>query len=448
MNEPMSTEDMIKEFENKKVLESDKKVIRQKKPKKTLCSSQISENIEKKVSNEEIGADYNYSTGKYHNQNTKRNIEKVEKANFALRSKLFLRLFTDVFLSFDIYNKFDGHFEILLVNPINEVNLNTNVKSFYTSIKAINLCGTTLPYKIILKDCEDLIRAEAYRYAINILQNTSSTLKTLNSLVRKFKPYSKQKTIFGVFSTTLNELLSDVINWKKDKEYIFNDISNEDDKLTVIKNTIQNFEQLDLMTLNQELVADFEITNEEFSDVFLGSEIGDILVGISEKAEENYVNLYQILKYDFMVENFQAFKKEDNDYALISDRSQITNISKLSLYHFSQGVIDGLTMLVLIEIFYKREKDSKDNKSKNIIHYLEKCKSKANVEFVEYLEYLVFNNKFKKITFLVYISRALCLTRREAFKLSEALGFGKETTFSEHYDYIYSNLFKNHFYIK
>ncbi len=394
-------------------------------------------------------ADSGYALGKYHNQNIKRDLEKVEKASFELRRKLFLRLFTDTFLSFDIYYKYQDHFEILLVHPINEKNLNTTINSFCTSVKNIALSYQMLSAEELVKDCEALIRAEAYHYMIKVLQDSKTTLKKVKGLIRKFKSTSNNETKFGIFSSIIIELALDVINWKKSTEYILNDVSDEDDKLLIIKNTLNNFEQLDSAVLSQELLANFEITNEEFNDVFLGEEIGDMLVGISKKAEENYTDLYQILKYDFIVENFQAFKRKDKDDILILYRNEFTDINKRSLYYFSQGAIDGLTILVLIQIFFRREKDSKHNKNREmIIRYMEKYRYQADEEFINFFEYIILHHKYKNIIFLVYISRALCLTRREAFKLSMALGFGNEATFKAHYDSIFYGIFKNYIYIK
>ena len=443
MNQPKFDSEMIQVFKEKQQ--------KNKKNKKNLIVE-----LKRTTNSPIVDAGKDESTGttdetnsKYYKQDIRRANSKVKKENFTLRKKIFLRFFTDKFLSFGIYNRYDKEFEIILIHPINENNLHKTIRSFTVSIKAISLLGEYLPKKTIYQDCQDLVEAEAYQYLINILQDSKVTDKILQGLIRKYKPISKEESYFGMFARILIFLIDNFLNWEQSSEYLFNDISREDEKLIIIKNTIENFEQLDSAILNKELLKDIEVTKDAFHNVFLEEKMGDFLSSIFQKAEYNYIDLYNLLKYDFLVENFQSFDDGKKDITLISESSNLQDTNKLSLYYFSQGAIDGLTILTLIQLLFKREENSTHKRDREmIVRFLEDSKSNSDVEFIEFLQVLVLEHKFKNIIFIVYLARALCLSRREAFKLSQALGIGKETTFNEHYETLFSNFFPNHTYIK
>ncbi len=438
-----SDEDMIREYEENNLIK------KQKKKKLFVESKRLDNSPKSDAKNDRLTATTNELNNKYRKQNIKRVAEKVSKTDFKLKRNLFLRTYTDRFLSFDIYNRYDAEFEIILIHPINETNLHQTVESFYQSLRSIVLIGQTLPEDILRQDCQDLVESEVYQYIINILKDAKTTVKTLNGLVRKFKPISKKETYYGMFARILIFLIEDFLNWRKSSEYLFDDIFDVDDQIRIIKNTIHNLEQLDSAILNKELLKSFGVTEEEFHDTFLEEKIDVLLSAIFQKAEDNYIDFHNILRYDFLVENFQAYDDGEKDVTLISDKTSLKSINKLTLYYFSQGAIDGLTVLVLIQLLFKREENSNHNKDREIIlRFLEELKVNSNIEFIEYLQFLVLDHKYKNIIFIVYISRTISLSRTDAFKLSQALGIGNKKTFDKHFDTLFSHFFPNYTYIK
>lgn len=421
----------------------------------------------------------------------KARVKKARKEkSFYPRRRFFLRQYTHIFLKLEIYTKFSDFFELVVPPSFDEIAFNSAFENFYFSISSerkninyglsfldveierdvfcidnrlsteyfskdeIENIGTTeLKNKILMRIFENFLEAESYRCVVGILKDYKLTLQYLTKFVEEFKARSIQKTIYGIFSQKVHEKLIEVISSELDEVYFYDQVEDDSEKMIILENTVLNFKHLDRVTLDETLLRDLEITNETFTLKFNEEYINAKFKVIFDNLKMHSHVIHETIKADVLVLDFNLLEDYDHTGYMLIGRSSVKSIENASLNYFTHGMLDGLTAVIISEIFMdKGEKENKSRKLK-ILKNLEKytCEEEYINHFpsslLALLRLLVEHHKNRHIVLMVYIAHELCLSRLEAWNLSQVLGLNSRDTFNLYFNDFYTVIHPNYKYI-
>jgi len=420
------------------------------------------------------------------------------KTDFRLRRRYFLREFTHRFLKLNIYTKFDDFFAIPTISSFeNEKLFNEQIVILLESLTSnkkheelgLSLLDLELAKDIVaLEEQEDFtpvyitqeenkkfsrqelknkivsalvgeyVTGEALRYVILHLQEHNLDAKKLKSLLNEVYTSKNNATYHGRFAIEIHHLLSRVMDTNLSSIHFMVEL-NDKQKVEVLKDTISNFNQADKVTLNENILLDFDISDKNFSDEFNGDEIQGILDSLYERAiqEEDYTDedtpskqVYQgidnFLDDDILMMNFQLHIEKDFAFQYTIPKCASKTIEEATLFHFTKGVLEGIALLVITNILLRSTNKRRDRVLKKITKYASNSKPSYQ-QPLKVLHNLADFNKHKKIMFIVCIAHELCLSKSTAYKLSKELGMNSYSTFHKHFDEFYEIFFPNHKYL-
>lgn len=410
--------------------------------------------------------------------------------SFPPRRRFFLRQYTHIFLNLEIYTKFSDFFELVVSPSFSESAFNSVFESFYFNISSEkinlnyglslleveierdvfcidnrlpteyfskddieNLETAELKNKILMRIFEEFLEAESYRCVVSILKDHELTLQYLTTLAEGFKERALQKTNYGIFSKKVHEKLIEAISSELNEVYFYNQVEDDSKKMIILENTVANFKHLDRVTLDETLLRDLEITNEAFTLKFNEDYINAKFKVIFDNIKMHWHDIHETIKADVLVLDFHLLEDGGCRNYRSKKRSDVKDIENASLNYFTLGMLDGLTAVIISEIFM--DKDEKENKSRKlkILKNLEKytCEEEYINHFpsslLALLRLLVEHHKNRHIILMVYIAHELCLSRLEAWNLSQVLGLNSRNTFNLHFNDFYSVIYPNYKYI-
>jgi len=106
----------------------------------------------------------------------------------------------------------------------------------------------------------EYIAGEALRYVVLHLQEHNLDSKKTKELLDGISTYKKIDTYHGKFAIEIHHLLGFVANADLENIYFFDELDNYKKDL-VLKNTIAHFTNADRVTLEKEILLDFDISS-------------------------------------------------------------------------------------------------------------------------------------------------------------------------------------------
>ena len=291
---------------------------------------------------------------------------------------------------------------------------------------------------------EDFFEAEAYRYLIEVLKDDNFTFDDLTKLADEFLVATKLRSGYKFFSKEVSKLLKDVIEAYFIEGYFYDEIVDKEEKLNILTNTSTNFNQIDRVELDETLLKDLEISKEKFQEVFDSKPIQESLDKLCKALSNVDTGRFAIadtLFYDFTLLDERSKGSIEIKYCAFE------NTKEASLLYFTKGVLDAIVVLVIVQVLMEKNHDVKSRVLNRLTKYEQHAKQ-AYLPAIKYLKFFVDRNANHNIVLLVYIARALCLSKVEAKDLSQELGLNHKGRLLERFDDFYEAISPNYKYIK
>lgn len=302
------------------------------------------------------------------------------------------------------------------------------------------------------------VRSEALRCIIKILQLETLTFEILQTtydhlnLQLKYIPVIEDHAI--VFLTELLKLINQVLEDSIVPELVFdqllkeNNIDDYSKRLLLVKNS-EILKILNYSSKLPELLKELGVNIDAYKNEIKSSKFKSFLKKIKCNSETNLFDCdfmrSDILYYDSNPKNYKNPKFTDLPFK-ISDQNVDVHLEKVFLYYYFEGLLTGLVYYIMTSILMKQN-NNKINRVRNTINK-EIAESKEKYAFLNGLLFYADENAHKNIIFIIRISHQLCLTQKEAWQLSKALGLNNYDSFKKNYTRLYERLYSNHTLIK